>query len=68
MMAGSTGFISAVPVPAPGLVVLGVAVYREAGLVHADGVRYLPGVVAAVICVVSIPLGGILYLTLGKQH
>jgi len=43
MMAGSAGFISAVPVPALGLVALGVAAYREAGLVHADGVRYLPG-------------------------
>ena len=68
MMAGSAGFISAVPVLALGLVALGFAVYCEVDLVHAGGVRYLPKWLWAVICLVSIPLGGILYLTLGKQR
>ncbi len=68
MTAGSGSFISAVPVLALGLAALGFAVYCEVDLVHADGVRYLPKWLWAVICVVSIPLDGILYLTLGKQR
>lgn len=67
-MAGGASFISAVPVLALGLVALGFAVYCEIDLVHAGGVRYLPKGLWAVICLVSIPLGGILYLTLGKER
>lgn len=33
-----------------------------------SSVRYLPKWAWAVICVCSIPIGGILYLTLGKDH
>jgi len=68
MMAGSASFISAVPVLALGVVALGFAVYCEVDLVHAHGVRYLPKWLWAVICAESIPLSGILYLTLGKQR
>jgi hypothetical protein len=39
MTAGSASFISAVPVLALGLAALGFAVYCEADLAHADGVR-----------------------------
>lgn len=66
MMASSASFISAVPVLALGLVALGFVAYCAVDLVHADGVRYLPKWLWAIICVVSIPVGGILYLTLGK--
>jgi hypothetical protein len=67
-MAGSASFISAVPVLVVALTALGFGVYCEVDLVRADGVRYLPKWLWAVICVVSIPLGGILYPTLGKQR
>ena len=33
-----------------------------------SSVRYLPKWAWAAICVLSIPLGGILYLTVGKEH
>ena len=33
-----------------------------------SSVRYLPKWAWAVICVFSIPIGGILYLTVGKEH
>lgn len=29
-------------------------------------VRYLPGWVWAVLCIISVPVGGILYLTVGR--
>lgn len=67
-MAGSASFISAVPVLALGLVALGFVVYCEVDLVHAHGVRYLPKWLWAIICVLSIPIGGILYLTFGKRY
>ncbi|GID91602.1 PLDc N-terminal domain-containing protein [Amorphoplanes digitatis] len=31
-------------------------------------VRYLPKWVWALICVVSIPLGGVVYLLIGREH
>ena len=66
MTAVSAGFISAVPVLALGVIVLGFVVYCEADLVHAHGVRHLPRWLWAIICGLSVPLGGILYLTLGR--
>jgi hypothetical protein len=31
-------------------------------------VRYLPKWVWALVCLVSVPVGGILYLTIGRDH
>ena len=31
-------------------------------------VRYLPKWAWALICVVSVPLGGVIYLTIGREH
>jgi hypothetical protein len=64
----SASFISASPVLVLGVAVLGFVVYCEVDLAHAQGVCHLPKWLWAIICVVSIPLGGILYLTLGKRR
>lgn len=50
------------------LVVAAVAfdVYCLIDLYRAGAVRYLPKWAWAFICVISIPIGGIVYLTLGR--
>jgi hypothetical protein len=35
-------------------------------LTRADEVRYLPKTAWAIVCLISIPLGGLLYLVLGR--
>ncbi|MHB1593295.1 MAG: PLDc N-terminal domain-containing protein [Streptosporangiaceae bacterium] len=45
---------------------LGFAGYCVADVVRATEVRYLPKWAWALICLVQIPLGGILYLTIGR--
>lgn len=42
--------------------------YCLVDLARAERVRYLPRWVWAIICVVSVPLGGILYLVIGREH
>jgi hypothetical protein len=68
MTAVSASFISASPLLALGLVVLGFVVYCEVDLARAHAVRHLPKSLWAIICVLSIPLGGILYLSLGTNR
>jgi hypothetical protein len=36
-------------------------------LAHADQVRYLPKWAWAVICLISCPLGGLLYIVIGRK-
>lgn len=48
------------------LVALGFLVFCLFDLARAEEVRYLPKWAWAVVCFISIPLGGIVYLTLGK--
>jgi len=50
------------------IVVVAVAfdVYCLIDLYRAGAVRYLPKWVWTLICVISIPIGGIVYLTLGR--
>jgi hypothetical protein len=50
------------------LLVLAAAlvVYALVDLVRAPTVRYLPKWASAVICVISLPLGPLAYLTLGR--
>ena len=51
------------------LVVIGVAfvAYCLVDIARAPSVRYLPKWVWVAICVLSIPLGGIVYLLLGRE-
>jgi hypothetical protein len=50
------------------LVAVGFVVFCLVDLSRAGEVRYLPKWVWAVICVVSVPLGGIVYLALGRSR
>jgi Phospholipase_D-nuclease N-terminal len=46
----------------------GFVVFCLVDLARAQKVRYLPKWVWALICLVSVPLGGILYLSLGRAR
>ena len=46
---------------------VGFVVYCLVDIIRQDQTKYLPKPVWAVISVVSIPLGGILYLVLGRS-
>lgn len=48
------------------LLAVGFVVYCLVDLARSD-VRYLPRWLWAVICIVSVPLGGILYLLIGRD-
>lgn len=48
------------------LVAVGFVVFCLADLARAEEVRYLPKWAWAIVCFISVPLGGIVYLTLGK--
>jgi len=50
------------------VVAVGFVVFCLFDLARAREVRYLPKWAWAVICVVSIPLGGIVYLVLGRPR
>jgi hypothetical protein len=56
----------------PLIVVIVVAVAFEVfclvSVVRTEEVRYLPRWLWAIICLVSVPLGGIIYLTIGKAR
>lgn len=67
-MTASASFLSAAPVLLLGVLALGFVVYCEVDLVRAPAVRYLPKWLWAVICVLSIPIGGIVYLAVGRTR
>jgi hypothetical protein len=48
------------------LVAIAFEVFCLVDLAQAPAVRYLPKAVWAIICVFSIPLGGLAYLLLGR--
>jgi len=50
------------------VVAVGFVVFCLVDVARAREVRYLPKWAWAVICVVSIPLGGIVYLVLGRPR
>lgn len=50
------------------VVAVGFVVFCLVDLSRAGEVRYLPKWTWAVICVVSVPLGGIVYLALGRPR
>jgi hypothetical protein len=49
------------------LIVLAFVVYCLVDLARSP-VRYLPKWAWALICLVSVPIGGIVYLVVGKEH
>lgn len=50
------------------VVAVGFEVFCLVDLARADEVRYVPRWAWAIICVVSIPLGGIVYLSIGRSR
>jgi hypothetical protein len=50
------------------VIVIGFTVYCLVDLVRASTVNYLPKWAWALICVVSEPLGGIVYLLVGRRR
>ncbi len=58
------------PAPLFVIAILGLAfvVYCLVDLARAESVRYLPRWLWAIICIISIPLGGIIYLAIGKER
>ena len=68
MTAGDANFISAAPVLLLGVVAVGFVIYCWVDIARAEKVKYLPKWGWAIICAISVPLGGILYLALGKDR
>jgi hypothetical protein len=50
------------------VVAVGFVVFCLVDLARADEVRYLPRWAWAIICVITIPLGGIAYLIFGRSR
>ena len=71
MIADVTAALHGSPVAAlVPLALLAVAfeVFCLVDVFHAEKVRYLPRWAWALICLISIPLGGIIYLVAGRQR
>jgi uncharacterized membrane protein YczE len=49
------------------VIVLGFVIYCLVDLARSP-VKYLPKWAWALICLVSVPIGGIVYLAVGKEH
>lgn len=50
------------------LILFGFLVFCLVDLIRAKEVRYLPKWAWALICLVSVPLGGIIYLLVGRSQ
>jgi hypothetical protein len=52
------------------VIAVGIAfvAYCIVDIVRAERVRHLPKWLWAIICVVSVPLGGVIYLVFGKER
>jgi Phospholipase_D-nuclease N-terminal len=48
------------------IIALAFAIFCVVDLFRRPGVKYLPRWLWAIICVISIPLGGIIYLIFGR--
>lgn len=73
LVLNSSGGPAAPPLPAAALVplllvVLAFVIFCLVDLARSDRVRYLPRWAWAVICLISMPWGGIAYLIFGKQR
>jgi len=68
MSAGDASFISATPVLLFGVILVGFIVYCWVDIVRSQKVQHLPKWLWALICVISPPLGGIIYLAYGKNR
>lgn len=61
------GSVAAALVPVV-LVAVAFEVFCLVDVFHSEEVRYLPRWVWALLCLISIPLGGIVYLVVGRQR
>jgi nucleoside recognition membrane protein YjiH len=68
MTAGDASSISAAPVFLLGVALIGFVIYCWVDIARAEKVKHLPKWGWAVVCVLSVPLGGILYLAFGKNR
>jgi hypothetical protein len=68
MSAGDANFISATPVLLLGVLLVVFVVYCWVDIIRAEKVKHLPKWKWAIICVISVPLGGIIYLVYGKTR
>ena len=68
MIVGSSGLVSAAPLALLCVLLLAFVVACWVDLARAKQVRYLPRWLWALVCLISIPLGGILYLVFGKTR
>ena len=50
------------------VVAIGFVAYCLIDLARAEEVRYLPRWAWAIICIITIPIGGIAYLVFGRSH
>ena len=50
------------------IIAIGFVIYCLIDLFRAERVRHLPRWLWAIICVISVPIGGIAYLIFGKEH
>jgi hypothetical protein len=64
----NASFISAIPVLLLGVALVCFVIYCWVDIFRAEEVRHLPKWLWAVICIVSVPLGGIIYLVYGKSR
>jgi hypothetical protein len=65
MMASSIPVAALVPLI---LVAVGFVVFCIVDVWRAESVRYLPRWVWMTICLISIPIGGIVYLVVGRER
>jgi hypothetical protein len=67
-VAARTGSLPAAALVPIVVIAVGFVVFCLVDLARADQVRYLPRWAWAIVCLVSVPLGGIVYLILGRRR
>lgn len=67
-MTVDASFISAIPLLMLGVVLVCFVVYCWVDIFRAEKLRHLPKWMWAIICIISVPLGGIIYLVYGKSR
>jgi nucleoside recognition membrane protein YjiH len=68
MSARNASFISATPVLLLGVVLVSFIIYCWVDIVRSEKAKHLPKWLWAIICVISPPFGGIIYLAYGKTR
>jgi hypothetical protein len=67
-VAASAGSLPAAALVPIVVIAVGFVVFCLVDLARADQVRYLPRWAWAIVCLISVPLGGIVYLILGRRR